>query len=85
MQQFIISLRDTDRKIMILPIIYLLLWVWHLLGNMLYIHIGMDSNNVLSNMIVLLSVSVYVYLHVSVPCSYIYACVCILVGHIYWK
>ena len=84
-QQFIISLRDTDRKIMILPIIYLLLWVWHLLGNMLYIHIGMDSNNALSNMIMLLSVSVYVYLYVSVPCSYIYACVCILVGHIYWK
>ena len=56
--QFIISLRDTDHKIMILPITYLLLWVWHLLGNMLYIHIGMDSNNTVRDMIMLLCVRI---------------------------
>ena len=56
--QFLTSLRDTDQKIILLPIVFILLWMWHLLGNILYVHIGIASNNSLGNLIMLLSVSI---------------------------
>ena len=74
--EFMTSLRDTDHKIIVLPIVCLLLWVWHLLGNMLYVHIGMDSNNSLADIIMLLSVSVCV-LSVCVLCMCVYECMSI--------
>ena len=58
--QFMTSLRDTDHKIIVLPIVFVLLWVWHLLGDILYVHIGMNSNNSLADIIILLSVGVCV-------------------------
>ena len=59
--QFMTSLRDTDHKIIVLPIVFVLLWVWHLLGDILYVHIGMNSNNSLADIIILLSVGVCLY------------------------
>lgn len=70
--QFLISLRDIDHKIILLPVVFILLWVWHLLGNILYVHIGMASNNSLGDLIMLLSVSVYSIC----VCNCMCVCVC---------
>ena len=77
MDQITVSLRDTDHKIILIPITFILLWIWHLLGNIFYVYIGMDSDNSIGDLMMLLSVSVCVCVLHTCVCVCLYKSMCV--------